>query len=1838
MSPNLLPDRRPQSRSLPLTLLYAVLLCGSGAYAQGLWEPLSPGAGGQTQDLYFDPYTEGRIWISSDQESSYRSDDYGESWQFVGRDLSHGMSFKIRRDNTPGGRLYQVGLWGAHYSDDEGANWTRIAETRGEAIATIEIAPDNQTVVLAPSWHAKDPQLAQESISDPIQNVLGERRIFLSRDGGDSFDAVTFEPAEGYRQVYNAHIDDDTGIIYLGAAAGFYRSTDATGSSFVRVDNPADAYGGPRGGVASIQRIKPDGSVDINGWRRSGGCNGMEFSPDGERVYAVYQTSETTWAMYTTTTANLADASSPQWEKISDGLPDVTEWFNPVVDPRSGRADGLGANAHAFVVGSTFLRGDNRAGLWQATVNLTAGGAVADYAYEQILAKGGEFTFPLGWEDNSLISRAYDYTPLTWSQRRIVAGGGNNFFLSKDIDAADFPLGPDAWDPIYTRVSPRSSGPEPTYSTRGYTNTVTYDIATRGSYAIQGNADQGVLESWDGGVSWTKNTLPLKVSNAQSTAITNTAPAIVMVDTRSGFGIASQTSTFLRARILNSTTQQEDINNWRLIGGGDDQSTVVNGLANRQIQGITVGERYPSRVYLGLRTTFGVGGVWATEEIEEVFRGRASWREISTVDMRGQSSFKDVHVDPNDPNVLWAGARNLYRGTRVGPYEWTWEELRTDLQDMYVWDDGGRTVVAIAAKLSGDGEAGVYLLRNTGAGAWNADGNLVDAGLTIARTLEIRPEAWVEPGETIAFSAMAGYGNRVIVGTENGKHKKGLGMFAGDIGDGGQVTWSDFTADAGGVDLIYPRDNSADAKVLLEANGDVNYYIPTFGTGIWRRRLDAGVEPPSASRAIRTLSTSAFRYGAAPGESREVDVAVSGSWEVANLPSWLTVDRASGSGPATLSFTAVNANGQPAPRVAEVALRAGGEEVLLLHTQAGRPATFQFVTAEIAVDGDEDAAWSEAEWNAIDVDLAGAASGTDRFRVGYTRDNLYVLAEVADATPRAADGITVGLDVNDNKLFTIGASDYRLAVSPDGVVRFDTSGPAVDVDVAATRTAGGYRYELAIAWESLGTLPSAGSALGFEIQTADDQSGDAKAEHLAQWASRVNLATSNPVDWGTGVLEGPDLPWFESFALTEGATVDGGGTAWSVNAPDNGGVFAVSKKQAFQARKLKGEAVWTSEVLDISGAEFVNVSLQVLEKGDNAREGNYLRAYAIADGGEEVLFAAVEQDAELDNEFFALGAEGFSGNSLQLVLRVNNDRNGTLYEFDDVVVDFGNAETCDAPASTSVEAVSDFTTDVAWVAPLGSAAGFELRYRPAGGGDYRTLTTGGVLTAQFAELTPNTTYEWAVRRRCVNSSSEWTAGARFTTIEERDLETVYYESFDAADCEGFRDFTVDDYPCYVAPAVTYAGTAVFDSPSDSSFGYPNASAGRVLLVDTTAHVFEVSGIDVSGIRDAVFSFGILKNGIAQDGSDLSVELLDGDAVIGSVPVVLRRDSTSKVWTFVSAPSELAIPFTTALGIRIGLTGDSRYRFDDLQITGEVFDGVFCAEPKNPTATATGATTAALTWGGSSAAEGFQVRFRSAAEQGFSAPVDVQGASFAFAGLAPATRYVAQVRATCPAGENSAWARVTFATESGDPDSGTGDGDDGDGDGDGDDGGDAGDGGSTAEVIRLRLSPECSADPATAYEWSVNNRNDFAVDAYWEASGTDLTATFVAQPGETTLTTPAESGPYTLTVFWTDGDGVLRRHKKDAIGGVCTAPRRNVQPLADVLLYPNPVDFNLTVEVPASDGTTVVSISDQVGREVKSLTVAGANQIVIPVTDLVHGFYTVTVVQGQRRVNHRLRVE
>ena len=195
--------------------------------------------------------------------------------------------------------------------------------------------------------------------------------------------------------------------------------------------------------------------------------------------------------------------------------------------------------------------------------------------------------------------------------------------------------------------------------------------------------------------------------------------------------------------------------------------------------------------------------------------------------------------------------------------------------------------------------------------------------------------------------------------------------------------------------------------------------------------------------------------------------------------------------------------------------------------------------------------------------------------------------------------------------------------------------------------------------------------------------------------------------------------YLEDFDLAAGTTVDNGSTAWSRDISNTNlggqGFFEVRSDNgslSFQGADLDGEAVWLSEIMDVSSFTTVTASVSIAEQG-RMEGSDYIRLYYVVDGGPEILFGDFTND--FGSTFQTVTSPSIIGSNLQIIIRVNNNRINEVHSFDDVFITGSTSEAStyledfDLPTGTIVDnGPTAWSRDIS-NANLGGQGFFEVR-------------------------------------------------------------------------------------------------------------------------------------------------------------------------------------------------------------------------------------------------------------------------------------------------------------------------------------------------------------------------------------------------------------------------------------------------------------------------------------------------------------------------------------------------
>ena len=768
-------------------LLLPLLFVSFASFAQ--WQNLNPGGGGQIQGITADPNTPGRMFLNSDVEGNYRSDDYGQSWHYTGKELIHHMAFFTAVEPGNSNRVYCGGLYGLHVSDNGGLNWSVVnGPMKGFGTAAMVIDPTNvNNLYVGNSWYIKNAQMTQQKT--PGEPTTGDRVVWVSKDRGATWQTVTYEPTDGYKQCYTISLDPtNASRVYLGAHSGLYRSTNG-GLAWAKISSPAG----------------------------QGSCRGFDISPDGQFAYAVFHSDETDLPAQTNVYVAAVNNASAAWTWTLIASPTVpnglyyatgvqTYYWKPMVDPRST------ATQHKVIIGCMASNANTSQGLYEFTG--TVSGSSVSGNWQMVFGSTNAFTYDRGWNAISPQVRQYAYTPLSWNTRKVMLASQQSLYYGD-------PTLPNSDPTKYQVLSTRqvgTFGPYTTYATRGFQSTVNFDGTGLGNYVVQGMADNRILESWDGGISWTQDSRPGGGQNGDYVDIipaNNGQPPLVLTACGGGFGGTNDLADASHwGKKLSSPASPSD--SWVSLETG------TSGLPNANSR--TYGSSYdpfdPKHVILATQN-----GLYETTDIYARYNGTGgTFQQIGgTVIYKGGS----VWFSPVTPNVIYAinGTQGFIKGVKSGG-SWTFTTLAADANSGYYWHHNGRDLLAYR----NDGQQ-VFLSINGGAS--------FTAVFDQAQATALHGEPWFGTwtnGQAmqLTFSGLAGTANELYTGSqvEDGKH--GYAMYRGVINYAtGAVTWSDWSGTYG-TDGYMEIARLWDAKIVKDGAKSY-YYAATRGAGLWRR-------------------------------------------------------------------------------------------------------------------------------------------------------------------------------------------------------------------------------------------------------------------------------------------------------------------------------------------------------------------------------------------------------------------------------------------------------------------------------------------------------------------------------------------------------------------------------------------------------------------------------------------------------------------------------------------------------------------------------------------------------------------------------------------------------------------------------------------------------------------------------------------------------------------------------------------------------------------------------------------------------------------------------------------
>ena len=251
-----------------------------------------------------------------------------------------------------------------------------------------------------------------------------------------------------------------------------------------------------------------------------------------------------------------------------------------------------------------------------------------------------------------------------------------------------------------------------------------------------------------------------------------------------------------------------------------------------------------------------------------------------------------------------------------------------------------------------------------------------------------------------------------------------------------------------------------------------------------------------------------------------------------------------------------------------------------------------FIETAPTIDQTVDEAWSVAPVSSISNATIGSPAGDyqGQWRALFTATHLYVLVEVDDATLTNDSGAEWW---NDDAIELFIDGDNSRGTSYDGVNDFqlgfrwdDTSlnvgGNSVQdvsgVNYELYATGNGYTLEVSIPWATIGTSPTLGDRIGFDVSVDDDDNGGERDAQVAAIATS-SQGWDNPSLFGSLFLttcqDGPTPP---TTAVT-GVSVSPSAASLAVGATQSL-TATVTPRQA-----SKRAVSWSSDDSDVASVD-----------------------------------------------------------------------------------------------------------------------------------------------------------------------------------------------------------------------------------------------------------------------------------------------------------------------------------------------------------------------------------------------------------------------------------------------------------------------------------------------------------------------------------------------------------------------------------------------------------------------------------------------------------------------------
>lgn len=758
------------------------------------WINTNPGAGGQLQHVVCDPNITGRMYLCSDMEGFYVSNDLGTHWIYKGWESPFSSTFNIAIEPQNSNRLYLTSTQGLAITNDAGKTWNVVDDFQNMSIATISVNQKNKNIVcLAESW-----------LESVVGTKQGTGKVYFTMDRGETWESSTFISNTANKNVYSINFNPSPikNEVLVSNDDGIFVSAD---------------------GFNSWQKIIPPPNTTV--------CQGCDFTPDGNWLYAVYIRKDGKTGVYVKSYPN-GDWHEPDpFGQLQ--LLNQTHW-RPKVWP------GSTASQHYVLFGTLKTGGNYNDNALNEGRFVVEGENVFGHVNQILKVAGDTEPFDVGWNAYWSQCRTYDYYPKSWVNTAYSRGV---FAMCQQSAFRGDAAKPAEWV-VNTCHYAKTDNSTKFYSTNGTASTWVWDIAGIENYVVMGMGDNGVIESWDNGISWTQKFAPA-FWNVDALEIVKGEKTIVLAGRTDGFGGAlTENKGWLYYREVDLAKPEYG---WETAVNGKDINQLKGLDPNlNRIATIQSDPHKPGRVYVGTND-----GLYVTDNIFELINNNPTYY-FKTISKQviGSTLTRRVHIDPNNPDILflrcWEGT---YRIDRQENGSYNFVKLKVGGSDQYLNDGWGHN--GDISVWNNDTTTYLIVTRNLPQNRelWLSD----NKGETFTKLLNrddafaIRPPEgnWFKNQSPVLFGGLCGMDSLIFTSVHlrgGGEGlTKGISFLKGTIQPDKSVIWEDFTGDPANGGFWFPASRSG--KIWTDGTGKPAIFQATMGAGMWKRYFDENPQP-----------------------------------------------------------------------------------------------------------------------------------------------------------------------------------------------------------------------------------------------------------------------------------------------------------------------------------------------------------------------------------------------------------------------------------------------------------------------------------------------------------------------------------------------------------------------------------------------------------------------------------------------------------------------------------------------------------------------------------------------------------------------------------------------------------------------------------------------------------------------------------------------------------------------------------------------------------------------------------------------------------------------------------